>query len=183
MIVSDKLLAKFHGNRQETNLSHRRTLMCALASGCVDMMRILLVHGANSNAVECFEEDAFWEQEADFDEYASRHELSFTYGALTRRKPATLRAAEMGRTDMLRMLLDHGADKDFVDSEQRDALMYASIGGSADAICFLFEIGADLKAVDSAGNTALLHAARSGQTVEPWPRLGSTIRRMHCACC
>lgn len=79
--------------------------------------------------------------------------------------PALLTAASFGPPEMVRLLLDHGADPNLGDAHGFRALYYASKGGSAEIVRMLIGAGADLEAKgNDYGATALMVAAR-------WKRL------------
>merc|ERR1712034_107491 len=64
-----------------------------------------------------------------------------------------------GHTDMARMLIEHGADKDLKDNNGRTALMIACILGHTDTARMLIEHGADKDLKDDSGQTALMIAS------------------------
>lgn len=79
--------------------------------------------------------------------------------------PALLTAASFGPPDMVRLLLDQGADPNMEDEHGFRALYYASKEGSAETVRMLIEAGADIEAKENNyGATALMVAAR-------WKRL------------
>jgi ankyrin repeat protein len=79
--------------------------------------------------------------------------------------PALLTAASFGPPEMVRLLLDEGADPNLDDAHGFRALYYASKGGSAEIVRMLIEAGSDLEAKENqSGHTALMVAAR-------WKRL------------
>ncbi len=73
-------------------------------------------------------------------------------------------AAFNGHTDIVRMLLERGADVQHRDAAGRTALMYAATGPYAETVDVLLAAGAEPNAVDSGEKfTALMHAAAEGQ--------------------
>lgn len=72
--------------------------------------------------------------------------------------PLTHVAAEDGNVEILRALIDHGADVDAVDDHQRTALHHAAKYNKANAIHALVEAGANIAAHDTIGTTPLHEA-------------------------
>ena len=76
-----------------------------------------------------------------------------------------IRAAERGRTEVVKLLLEKGAD---VNVKQigtgATALIMASQGGHTEVVKLLLEKGADVNAKDNNGITALLIASSKGRT-------------------
>jgi ankyrin repeat protein len=68
---------------------------------------------------------------------------------------ALIWAAEMGRADCVRLLLDGGAQKEAADKLRRTALILAASNGHADCLRLLVGNGADQEAKDNLGRTAL----------------------------
>src|SRR5882724_6723339 len=66
-----------------------------------------------------------------------------------------LRAAMIGDSVSLNVLLDRGADVNCRDDQGRSALIEASFGGHCDVVKLLIARGADLNASDKDGWTAL----------------------------
>lgn len=80
--------------------------------------------------------------------------------------PALHTAAAFGPSEMVRLLLDYGADPNLRDAHGFSALYFASKEGSTEIVRMLIEAGADLEAKEyDYGATALMVAAR-------WKRLG-----------
>jgi ankyrin repeat protein len=72
------------------------------------------------------------------------------------------RAAEFGRVEIMTMLLDAGADINFVDFNCNTACCVAILGNQFDALKLLVERGANLGVVDSHGRSLLSIVARRG---------------------
>ena len=71
-------------------------------------------------------------------------------------------AAENGDTDVVKFLVDHGADVKAQDTVlSRSAIHFAAENGNLECIKYLTEKGADLQDKDSFGATALHYAAKS----------------------
>jgi len=75
-----------------------------------------------------------------------------------------LRATQLGRGEMVRFLLDRGADHDVVDDFGQTPLALAGKMGYEGIVCMLLEHGADPNAEDDCGRTPLLWAAGNGHT-------------------
>jgi ankyrin repeat protein len=73
--------------------------------------------------------------------------------------------AHMGRTDLVKELLEKGADVNAKDKIGWTPLIYAAQGWPrehADTVKFLLDRGADVNARDASGRTPLMYAARAG---------------------
>ena len=62
--------------------------------------------------------------------------------------------------EVVRFLLDNGADLHAQDASGRTVLMYGAWGGDVEMIRFLLDHGADLHAQDASGTTVLMYGAR-----------------------
>ena len=74
-----------------------------------------------------------------------------------------LDAAESGRAEVARQLLDTGADREAKKQSGETALMLAAANGHAKIVNLLLNRKADLEAKDEAGKTALMLAAEQNQ--------------------
>lgn len=68
-------------------------------------------------------------------------------------------AVETGRTAVIDILMQHGANVDAPDNNGMTPLMSASLRGFTKMVKFLKERGANIEAQDKAGMTPLMHAA------------------------
>ena len=73
-----------------------------------------------------------------------------------------MQAALDGNTEIVRELLNRGADINQRDDNGRTALMFAVINGHYDTMKVLLEYGADVNAKSYIGGTALMGAALAG---------------------
>jgi ankyrin repeat protein len=73
-------------------------------------------------------------------------------------------AAYLGRTEIVRALLDAGVLPD-ENLAYASALAAAALGGKIEAACILVDAGATLDSADETGMTPLIHAARGGHIV------------------
>jgi ankyrin repeat protein len=78
--------------------------------------------------------------------------------------PLLHRAAARGRVDMVRVLLDHGADVHARSAIQQTAMMFAARSGHVAVMSLLDERGADVGTVAGNGRIALHFAAAGGHT-------------------
>src|SRR5690606_35005701 len=76
---------------------------------------------------------------------------------------ALISAAQSGNCELLRQLLESGADPNARGDGGETALMRAAAAGTLDAMALLIGQGADVEAITEAGNTALMYAAARGQ--------------------
>jgi ankyrin repeat protein len=72
-------------------------------------------------------------------------------------------AAEQGRVEVVRVLLEGGAKVEGTDADQRTALHYAARHGHLEVCRLLLDWGANVNAVDWRTNTPLHWAAYSGR--------------------
>lgn len=80
---------------------------------------------------------------------------------------ALMRASERGALDVVRFLLNRGADPDLEDRRGETALMKAARARKKDAVRILIDAGADVDQADYTGKTALAYAREArARTVE-----------------
>ena len=65
-----------------------------------------------------------------------------------------------GHVDLIRGLIDRGAEVSAKDSDGRDALMWASLEGHIPAATLLLDRGADMNAIANNGQNALMEASK-----------------------
>jgi hypothetical protein len=78
--------------------------------------------------------------------------------------PLVIDAIKKRDQDMLKVLLDGGADPDTTDAEGATALMYAARTRCLSCVATLLQRGADVQRADKSGATALDMARRAGRT-------------------
>lgn len=78
--------------------------------------------------------------------------------------PVLCRAAEQGRTALVRLLLQRGAEAETSSPFGRTALGMACANGHADVVEVLLDSGADANRRDLSGNLPIYHAGRGGHT-------------------
>ena len=73
-------------------------------------------------------------------------------------------ATHRGRLDLVRLLVEYGADMDIANNRGETPLRMAvdSVGGNLDSLRYLLEQGADVNKADNDGNTPLLYAVKMG---------------------
>ena len=72
-------------------------------------------------------------------------------------------ASQNGRVEIVRLLLDAGADKNLLDCDGFTALMLASDRGHHEVVRLLLEAGADEGLTNCFGRTALMPASQAGR--------------------
>lgn len=76
---------------------------------------------------------------------------------------ALMRASFLGKVELVKALIKHGAEPNLVDSKRQTALMKACTKGSIETVQTLLENGAAINAQDEDGNTPLLIALMNNQ--------------------
>ena len=84
------------------------------------------------------------------------------YGTQSIKNLALLNASGRGHLDVVRLLLENGADVNAADISGNTALMRASENGHTDVVRLLLEKGVDVNAVYNHGETALMRASAWG---------------------
>lgn len=80
-------------------------------------------------------------------------------------RTALARAAEKGHTEIVKLLLDHGAHANTASGGIGcTALMLAAGKGHTEVVELLLNKGADVDAINNCGRTALMEASREGHT-------------------
>ena len=86
---------------------------------------------------------------------------------------ALQRAAGLGHSACVRLLLEHGAKVDERDVSGNTALVFAAVGGHVETVKLLLAAGADPNRRDEQGKTVLQHAARYPEVVEALLKAGA----------
>jgi len=81
---------------------------------------------------------------------------------MIRKEVAFLEAASKGHTEIVRLMLDRGADIELKNEWGRTALTFSAQNDRLDTTSLLIERGADVMAADEKGFTPLIWAAMSG---------------------
>jgi ankyrin repeat protein len=111
---------------------HATPLHTAVVKGNVDVMKLLLEHGAHVASVD-------------------RNECTPLY-----------EASQRGRLDIVSLLLDHGADVNYQDKYGWTALLEASFEGELEVAQILLQHGATADIGNTDGSTPLISASRHG---------------------
>lgn len=72
-------------------------------------------------------------------------------------------AASADKKKIVKLLLLHGAEKNYQRSDKMAAIHYAAMGGNNKALLALLKIGAKPDLADLHGHTPLMHAAKAGK--------------------
>ncbi len=157
MVAANRRLVRGQDAGGSTPLHH------AAAFGNVGAIHVLLKAGADVNARNNRGATPLHWSAAD----AEKTRLLLDKGARintqteTGRTALYLAASQSGREDVVRVLLDGGADPNLSTLPGRTPLMAASAEGEVTAMRLLLEKGANPKAASGTGSTALFDAARS----------------------
>lgn len=150
----------------------------AAGAGNIEAVKVLLKAGADPNLLGSGTRSALFEAAIHGHGrivqpllQAGAHVEAATLGSRIRSYPVStsglvdvegvtplIAAAEMGHFQVVRLLVDAGADVDRSDSSGFTALMGAARSGHAGMVKFIMEHGANLDAVDSSGKAAMTHA-------------------------
>jgi hypothetical protein len=139
-------------------------LMVAAWEGNIDMMSLLVSHGANVNKPNRFGEQALqmaaWRGKLDAVRWLLDHGASVKRNG--RNWSALHYAVYAGHEDVAHLLLDRGADVNGRAPNDATALMMAALTGHEDLAAMLLEAGADPALTSDRGETALTWAMRYG---------------------
>ena len=145
-------------------------LHVASFSGQVDTMRWLLDHGANANVRSRYRFTPLYK--AAFAMHLEAIQVLLEYGAdinsqsVSGKTPLlgvlTRRGSEEKVVDIVRRLLEHGADPNIREDNQSTALHHASFRGSLEAARLLLSYGAKVDEKDKKGRTPFQVAASKG---------------------
>jgi len=73
-------------------------------------------------------------------------------------------AAARGRTPLVKLLLDKGADARSLDGDGKNGLMWAALNGHAETVSLFLQVGVDPSVRDSDGKTAAVLAKEANRT-------------------
>ena len=126
-------------------------LHLAVEGGNAEVVRVLVEAGADVNAAIL---------DAGESKAVNDHQRRERWDHIGRTPLA--HASDWGRADVVRGLLDAGADVDLVDDRGRTALHLAAWKGRADIVRMLLDAGVDVDRASKSGRTALHNAAWLG---------------------
>lgn len=135
-----------HANINATDSNGTTALMAAVVNGEQEAVRLLLEHGADTRPKD------------------KDSTMTISQGGSTQTVPLTGRCAlqyafEMNEnTEIMELLLDHGADVDVLDGDGQTPLIAAAGEGKVETVRLLMAHGADLHMRDNSGRTALMQA-------------------------
>ncbi|WP_241127552.1 ankyrin repeat domain-containing protein [Novosphingobium terrae] len=135
-------------------------LNAAAIGGDLALVRLLLAKGAQVNGLSG-PSSITWVTEANF-------------GVAPPAVPPTpplLLAAQHGHAEVMKVLIDHGADPTFTATNGNNIVISAAQGGHADALALAIAVGPDVNLADARGTTALHVLAGSGYSPELAPML------------
>ncbi len=78
--------------------------------------------------------------------------------------PPLLLASQNGNPDLVRLLVEHGAEVDQLDSRSKTALIHAAQHGHTEVVSLLIQAGAGVNLASQNGRTALIQASQNGHT-------------------
>ncbi len=151
----------------------RTALMIAAQFDSVDILNLLLERGANVNA-----RDANGESALMYGMYGAPVDLAPVLAAPVDSdgETASILGADNGYADVVKLLLEKGANVDARDCCQQTALMVAAGLGDVETVKILLEYGADITLKDSSGETALMQAGDSTEIVQLLEQYGEVKR-------
>lgn len=149
-------------------LQHDAILPCRVRS--LPRHLIVLRFQAIPPGMECFERVGSWMQLQQHRDGQQRVEEKYPQISLcvARKRPTckfqlpVLRAVQLGRREIVRLLLDHGADPDARDESGQTPLLLAVKRRHREIVGLLLEHGANVNAEDDCGRRPLLLAAENG---------------------
>ncbi|KAL4804050.1 ankyrin repeat-containing domain protein [Aspergillus unguis] len=142
----------------ETEGPDGRALYAAVASGQIEIVKLLVSHGADLNAV--------WDgktaiEKAVVEDHADIVRLLLEAGAISDAK-LLQRAACLSSADMLSMLIDHKNANTVAPVNALPALNVAALEGKAHNVQLLLRAGVNPNQVDSYGQSPLMAAMKGG---------------------
>lgn len=157
--VVDALL-KAGADATATDAGHGSPMTYAAAEGYASVMQVLQRAGLKPNAGDLALASAGCHTDAVKLALASGVSVNGAEGQIV----PLLSAAGGDCVDVVRMLLDGGANINAKDGDGWTALMKAAQAGHPDMVRLLMQRGADMSVADSNGRTAWMFAAMSGST-------------------
>ena len=127
-----------------------------------DVVKALLAEWQYSADVDCFHRAAKFGQFDTITEFLHDPSLGLDTAETETGRTALHYAAENGHSNIVTLLLEHGADSSLVDSDGRTPISLATKARGPHAFLSLLRQGADIGAKDLKGYTIIHHAAKNG---------------------
>ena len=144
-------------------------LHVAARHGMTEMVRLLMLKGADKDTLDNYDFTPLYT--AAYNGHVAATQALLAGGADVNigcgawKAPVIHAAVQQVYVDILRAVIDYGADVNAADTEQRTALVVATQHDNAEAIGVLVEAGANVEAPNSAGKVPL-HAAAAALRLE-----------------
>lgn len=142
-----------NGGKTDTENRDRQTpLIVAIDLGKLDFVKILLNAGSPANGNPMPDRNA-----------ASRDTSDDGTPEPRRKRPLIplFVAAKKNRLEILKLLVDNGAEADKVDGQRRNVIFYAAEGADEETMKYVLGLGQDINALDRQDGTALMAAAEA----------------------
>jgi ankyrin repeat protein len=155
----------FLANGADVNARNRygaTSLLLATFKGHTAIIKLLLENGADINAkmkcplITLLPPRRIPKEGADLDSAVRMSEG----------ETALIIASTEGHTEIVRLLIEKGADIKAIDTFDRTALIMAAASGWTEIVKILLENGADINAKDDTGDTALMWAVNQPETIK-----------------
>lgn len=155
LLATDKDVANLKDSHGET------PLMFAAAVGSLDAMKLLVTKGADVNVQNEFGSTALIWSATDLNKirYLTDHGANVNLASKRGRTALLVAAMSDHSADIVRLLIDKGADVKAMDAFKTTSLRAAALGNDPATIKLLIDAGVDVNAADLAGITPLMMAA------------------------
>jgi ankyrin repeat protein len=158
----ERLIQENPGIVHREDHSGQTPLITACILAYIDMVKILLTHGANINHQAKNGDSALFtavlQKEIEIVEYLI--ERGANVNIVTKQGDSSLIMASRNRLDIVELLVTHGANVNHQNKTGYTPLFTATLEGKPDIVEYLIIQGADVNARTTAGDTALICASR-----------------------